>query len=166
MTRFRVAAAGLLLCLPVWGSVCAQEIESLSVPAGKAKSYVLYDAERQVVPAEKKTALELRFQVVNGFHVNSHAPKSELLIPTRLVVQSAVGVKAGAIEYPAGTSYSFSFDPANKLDVYSGAFAVKLPLIASAGPHTLNGTLSYQACDHAACYPPKSLPVQIVFTAR
>jgi hypothetical protein len=30
----------------------------------------------------------------------------------------------------------------------------------------MDGTLRYQACDHAACYPPKSLPVQVIFTAR
>jgi hypothetical protein len=38
--------------------------------------------------------------------------------------------------------------------------------VAEAGAHTVNGTLRYQACDNAACYPPKSLPVQMVFTAK
>jgi hypothetical protein len=110
--------------------------------------------------------LELHFQVVDGFHVNSHTPKSELLIPTQILLQPAAGVKADAVEYPAGTSYSFSFDPSEKLDVYTGAFTVKLPVVAEAGTHTVDGTLRYQACDHAACYPPKSLPVQVIFTAK
>ena len=65
--------------------------------------------------------------------MNSHTPKSELLIPTRIELQPAAGVKAEAIEYPAGTSYSFSFDPTEKLDVYSGRFTVKLPVVAEAG---------------------------------
>jgi hypothetical protein len=30
----------------------------------------------------------------------------------------------------------------------------------------VNGTLRYQACDNASCYPPKTLPVQILFTAK
>ena len=110
--------------------------------------------------------MELRFQVANGFHVNSHKPKSELLIPTRLTLQDSPGVQTGVVVYPPGLLYSFSFDPTNKLDVYSGAFALKLPVAAAAGPHTINAVLSYQACDHAACYPPKSLPVQLVFTAK
>lgn len=132
----------------------------------KPKSYVVYAAEDQAVVAGRRSVLELSFHVVDGFHVNSHTPKSELLIPTKLTLQPSTGVKPENAEYPAGTEYSFSFDPTNKLDVYSGGFTVKLPVLATAGPHTIDGTLRYQACDHAACYPPKSLPVEIVFTAK
>lgn len=155
--------AGLLF---VAGGAFAQQIGNLDAPVAKPKSYVVYAAEQQSVAAGKRSVLELHFRVVDGFHVNSHTPKSELLIPTRIELQPAVGVKAEAIEYPAGTSYSFSFDPTEKLDVYSGDFTVKLPVVAAAGAHTVDGTLRYQACDHAACYPPKSLPVQVVFTAK
>jgi DsbC/DsbD-like thiol-disulfide interchange protein len=132
----------------------------------KPKAYVLYAAESQTIPAGKSGLLELRFHVVQGFHVNSHTPKSELLIPTTLSLQPAGGVKPGTLEYPAGKPYSFSFDPGDKLDVYAGDFAVKLPVVATAGDHTLDGTLRYQACDNAACYPPKTLPVKVVFTAK
>ena len=142
------------------------QVGSLDGPAAKPKSYVVYAAEQQVIAAGKKSVLELHFRVVDGFHVNSHTPKSELLIPTQIALQPAAGVKADALEYPAGTSYSFSFDPTEKLDVYSGAFTVKLPVVAEAGSHTIAGTLRYQACDHAACYPPKSLPVEVLFTAK
>ena len=144
----------------------AQQIGNLDAPAPKPKSYVVYAAEPQNIVAGKRSVLELHFQVVDGFHVNSHTPKSELLIPTQILLQSAAGVKADAVEYPAGTSYSFSVDPSEKLDVYTGAFTVKLPVVAEAGTHTVDGTLRYQACDHAACYPPKSLPVQVIFTAK
>jgi Disulphide bond corrector protein DsbC len=142
------------------------QVGSLDAPAAKPKSYVVYAAEQQVIAAGKKSVLELHFRVVDGFHVNSHTPKSELLIPTQIVLQPAAGVKADALEYPAGTSYSFSFDPTEKLDVYSGAFTVKLPVVAEAGAHSIEGTLRYQACDRAACYPPKSLPVEVLFTAK
>jgi hypothetical protein len=144
----------------------AQQVGSLDATVAKPKSYVVYSAEQQSVAAGKRSVLELHFHVVDGFHVNSHTPKSELLIPTRIELQPATGVKADAVEYPAGTSYSFSFDPTEKLDVYSGAFTVKLPVVAEAGMHTVDGTLRYQACDNAACYPPKSLPVQVIFTAK
>ena len=144
----------------------AQQIGNLDAPAPKPKSYVVYAAEPQNIVAGKRSVLELHFQVVDGFHVNSHTPKSELLIPTQILLQPAAGVKAEAVEYPAGTSYSFSVDPSEKLDVYTGAFTVKLPVVAEVGTHTLDGTLRYQACDHAACYPPKSLPVQVIFTAK
>jgi hypothetical protein len=122
--------------------------------------------EMQTVAAGKSAMLELHFKVLDGFHVNSHTPKSELLIPTKLSMEPAAGVKAAAVEYPAGQVYSFSFDPTDKLDVYSGAFTVKVPVVAAAGEHTISGALHYQACDHASCYPPKTLAVAVVFTAK
>jgi DsbC/DsbD-like thiol-disulfide interchange protein len=159
MIRIGIALAGLLM-MPLG------QVGSLDAPAAKPKSYVVYAAEQQAIAAGKKSVLELHFRVADGFHVNSHTPKSELLIPTQIVLQPAAGVKADALEYPVGTSYSFSFDPAEKLDVYSGAFTVKLPVVAEAGAHSIEGTLRYQACDHAACYPPKSLPLEVLFTAK
>jgi Disulphide bond corrector protein DsbC len=137
-----------------------------SMDAPVKKSYVAYLADPQVVAAGKPAVLQLRFHVMDGFHVNSHTPKSELLIPTALKLDAADGVKPGALEYPPGKLYSFSFEPNEKLDVYAGDFTVKLPVVAVAGEHTVAGTLKYQACDNAACYPPKTLPVQVIFTAK
>jgi hypothetical protein len=161
LKRLVLLIAGLLAGT---SGLVAQEMGSFA--AAKSKGYVLYAAEQQSVKAGKASVLEMHFRVVDGFHVNSHTPKSELLIPTQIKLQTAEGVKAGAVEYPAGTVYSFSFNPNEKLDVYSGAFTVKLPVVATAGEHTLSGSLRYQACDHAACYPPKTLPVQVLFTAK
>jgi hypothetical protein len=163
--RLQVGLAGMLL---VWaaGIVPAQQIGNFDAPTAKTKSFVLYAAEQQQIAAGKRSVLELHFRVIDGFHVNSHTPKSELLIPTRITLQPVAGVKEEDVEYPAGMSYSFSFDPTEKLDVYSGAFTVKLPVVAEPGAHTIEATLRYQACDHAACYPPKTLPVQVIFTAK
>jgi thiol:disulfide interchange protein len=137
----------------------------MGTPA-KPKNYVTYAAEPQTVPAGKPANVEVRFHVVDGYHVNSHTPKSELLIPTTLRLEQADGVKAGTLEYPTGKLFSFSFDPKEKVDVYAGDFTLKLPVTAAAGDHVVNGTLKYQACDNAACYPPRTLPVQVAFTAK
>ena len=134
--------------------------------SGKPKTYILFAAEPQTSPAGRHAVLELRFQVLPGYHVNSHTPKSQFLIPTALTLQPANGVKPDALEYPAGKLYSFAFDPTNKLDVYAGDFIVKLPVVAAPGNHTLDGSLRYQACDNASCYPPRNLPVKVVFTAK
>ncbi len=160
MIRLGVVLAGLLVGS---GSLLAQNLDA---PAAKPKSYVTFAAEPQTVKSGKRSVVELHFRVVEGFHVNSHTPKSELLIPTKITLQPAAGVNAEDVQYPAGTAYSFSFDPGEKLDVYSGPFTLKLPVVAEAGSHTVDGTLRYQACDNAACYPPKSLPVQVIFTAK
>ncbi|HEY0262917.1 MAG TPA: protein-disulfide reductase DsbD N-terminal domain-containing protein [Granulicella sp.] len=134
--------------------------------AAPTASTVRYAAEPQTVKAGKPDVVELRFQIADGFHVNSHTPKSEFLIPTALKTQPADGITLAQPEYSAGQEYSFSFSPNEKLDVYSGTFTVRLPVTAAAGEHIVNATLRYQACDHAACYPPKSLPLQVPFTAK
>ena len=157
-----VALTAMLVCS---GWAYAQQ-GALPMSPAKTKQYITYVAEEQRLTAGKKSTLMLRFQVNEGFHVNSHTPKSELLIPTDLTFQPILGMKASPVEYPAGTAYSFSFEPNEKLDVYTGTFTVKVPVVAEAGSHTVNGTLRYQACDNAACYPPKSLPVQVLVTAK
>ena len=116
--RLRLALAALL-ALPLMAVLPAnaQQPGDLDAPPPKPKAFVLYAAEPQNVAAGKRSVLELHFRVIDGFHVNSHTPKSELLIPTQITLQPATGVKAEAVQYPAGTSYSFSFDPTEKLDV-------------------------------------------------
>ena len=155
----------LLLLLAIAGPVNGQAVDR-GAPPVKAKQYVVYDSETQVLPAGKRAMLELRFKVLPGFHVNSHTPKSELLLPTRVELGSEAGVKLSAAEYPAGTPFSFAVDPGEKLDVYAGDFAVRVPVVATAGQHELKGSLVYQACNNAACYPPKTLAVDVVFTAK
>jgi hypothetical protein len=155
--------AGLTIVVPCAAS---GQAGALRTPAARTTSYIIYDAEAQSVKAGVRSVLEMRFRVADGFHVNSHTPRSEFLIPTRIEFQPAAGVKAETAVYPAGVSYSFSFDPANKLDVYTGDFTVKLPVVAAEGQHTIQGALTYQACDKAACYPPRSLPVQVIFSAK
>lgn len=161
--KWRVFFLALIGLLPQSGS--AQEIGSLSVPA-TPQVFVRYVTESQVVSAGKRNVIRLRFQVKDGFHINSNTPKSDLLVPTVLLVQTAEGVRAEEPQYPAGSEYSFSFDPGEKLSVYFGSFTVTLAVSAAPGEHTLQGVLKYQACDHAACYPPKSLPLSVVITTR
>jgi len=151
----------------VWltsGVLLLAQLGGMSAPE-RGKQHVAYVAEAQTVAAGKRAVLELRFRIDDGFHVNSHTPKSEFLIPTNLNL-GGDGVKVAAIEYPAGKEFSFSFSPTEKLDVYAEDFVVKVPVVAAAGAHELKGELKYQACDHAACFPPKSLPVDVLFTAK
>ena len=159
----RALAAGVV----VWCTTAAwSQLPGPLDAQAKPKSYVSYVAEPQSIGAGKRATVELHFRVADGFHVNSHTPKSDLLIPTQISFEPAGDVKAAAPEYPQGTSYSFSSNPSEKLDVYTGSFTIKLPIAAAQGSHTVNGTLRYQACDHAACYPPKNLPVQVLLTAK
>ena len=163
MTRTLTLASAFLASAASIAGIASAQL-NMNVPAKKA--YVVYAAEPQTVTANKPATVELRFQILSGYHVNSHTPKSEFLIPTVVKLQPAAGVKAGELQYPHGVSYSFASDPGTKLDVYAGSFTVKLPVVASAGAHTLDGTLKYQACDNASCYPPRTVPLKVLFNAK
>jgi hypothetical protein len=116
------------------------------------------------IPGGKPGQVQLQFRVVRGYHVNSNKPKAEFLIPTALKLDAPTDIVVGKISYPPGQDMSFPFSPDEKLSVYSGDFLVAVmvrPLhTVIPGKYMLRGKLRYQACDKAACYPPKELPVQ------
>lgn len=154
------------LLLVIVAMLAAQDFGSLQGPPTRTHQFIAYAPEQLIVATRRRTVVELTFHVDPGYHVNSHTPRSELLIPTRVDLQPTAGVKTEAPEYPAGKPYAFAFDPNEKLDVYADTFTVKLPLsVATAGTFTVHGTLNYQACDKAACYPPKALPIDVLITA-
>ncbi len=142
------------------------QLGELDVPRPKAKQFVVYASEAQTVPAGKPATLMLRFRVEDGYHINSHQPTSELEIPTTVELVPDAGVRLDKTQYPTGKTYVPAFDPNEKLDVYAGEFIVRLPVVAAAGSHTLHGSFKYQACDRAACYPVKTLPLDVLFVAR
>jgi hypothetical protein len=118
-----------------------------------------------LTPAQRaqQTMVNLNFRVPSGYHINSNTPKSEFLIPTALKMDLPTDIILGKIQYPAGADMSFPFSPDEKLSVYSGDFTIAVavhPLHSVVpGKYVMHGVLRYQACDNAACYPPKTLPV-------
>ena len=132
-------------------------------PGRKVPSVSIVPPGMETVTRGKANTVDLQFRVGSGFHINSNTPKSDFLIPTTLRLNAPTDVVVGKITYPAGEDRSFPFDPDEKLSVYSGAFEVSVdvhPLSSvSPGKYAFHGTLRYQACDNAACYPPKTTPV-------
>lgn len=159
----------LIFCLfiaPLAASApCTAQSINLGGPA-MSKSYIAYTPLPQTIPANHSATLELNFRVLPSYHVNSHKPTLDYLIPTALTVPAVTGVRAGEPAYPAGQPYAFAFDPKTRLSVYAGDFIVKLPVTAAPGAHSIEATLRYQACNNASCFPPKNLPVKIDFTAK
>ncbi len=166
-----VAVGVLALNMRAWnshvGMMYGQQInigETSTPPRGKG--HVSFTAEPQTVEANHPASVLLHFHVDPGFHINSHSPKSEMLIPTKIGVEDLSSGNVGAVDFPAGTPYSFAFEPETKLDVYTGDFTLVAHVTTKPGQQTLKGALHYQACDAAACYPPKLLAVEQPFTAR
>jgi len=131
--------------------------------SGKAPSVSMAPVPLVTAQRAAQTMVSLNFRVASGFHINSNTPKSEFLIPTSLKMDLPTDIVLGRIEYPAGKDLSFPFSPDEKLNVYTGDFAINVavhPLHAVVpGKYVMHGVLRYQACDNAQCFPPKALPV-------
>ena len=151
----KVALCAILLLTPLW----AQE----TLGGRKTPSVILVPPGVTDISKGRENTVKLEFQVGSGFHINSNKPSAQYLIPTVLRLDPPTDIVVGRIAYPAGEEMSFPFAPNEKLSVYSGDFtlAVMVRPLSSVlpGRYEFRGQMRYQACDHAACYPPKNLPV-------
>lgn len=145
---------------------CAQiQLGGFDRASAASKQHVELLTDSLQLTANKQQDVELRFRVEPGFHINSHNPKDETLIPTRLNLYAGSTHIEGE-QYPAGSHFHLAIGSGEDLDVYQGEFRVILRIEAPKGTSTLHGSLRYQACDTASCYPAKLLPIQIAVTAR
>ena len=120
-----------------------------------------------VVARGGKAPLQIALRVNRGFHVNSHQPNDELLLPTVVHLDPPEGVTIMNIAYPEAEELALPF--ANeKLSVYSGSFEVtaevRVHKSAALGTHRIHGQVRYQACNNRQCFPPKSAPLQFDVT--
>jgi Disulphide bond corrector protein DsbC len=130
----------------------------------KVPSVTMSPAAAVTLTRGKAGTVDLRFRVPSGFPINSNQPNSEFLIPTALRLTPPTDIVIGKITYPPGEQTALAFAPDEKLSVYTGQFPLSVlvrPLATVApGKYMVHGELKYQACDNAACYPPKKLPVE------
>lgn len=107
--------------------------------------------------------VNLQFRVAQGYHINSNQPKQDYLKKTELHFDAPTDIAIVGVTYPEGTDRSFPFAPNEKLNVYTGDFNVRVLVrpLKTVLPtrYAVHGFLKYQACDNAACYPPKQLPI-------
>ena len=101
--------------------------------------------------------LRLDAALAEGWHVNSHKPSEDYLIPTSVRLDPASGVRFGEPRYPDGVARKFAFSE-TPLSVYEGKFTIDVPVSWTAAPEALSGALDYQACNDKQCNPPASVP--------
>jgi hypothetical protein len=155
-----VAAAAVVFFLATLGLAQA--------PGGKQPYVTMAPIANVQLRAGASTSVEMDFRIGSEFHINSHHPKADYLIPTVLKLIAPEQLTVADVKYPAGEDMAFAFAPNDKLSVYSGDFTInavlKAPANAAAGSYPVKGELRFQACDHSACYPPRSIPVQFQVT--
>ncbi len=95
-----------------------------------------------------------------GYHINNDMPADQFLVPTTLAIDESQGAQTLEVVYPQGHRGRFAYTKA-ELIVYEGEAVlgalVRVEKFLLAGPLTMRGTVSYQACDNASCLPPKDL---------
>jgi thiol:disulfide interchange protein DsbD len=107
-----------------------------------------------------KGALAVEMTLGKGWHVNSHTPTEEWLIPTDVVLQASAGALS-PVRFPKHLVKSFAFSE-TPMAVYEGTVRFEADLQVPAGASgeiVVDGTLSYQACNDRQCFPPASIPL-------
>ncbi len=160
MTRLPATISAIILCLATLGMA--------QTPGDKQPYVTMAPVGSVQLRAGATASVELDFRIGSEFHINSHQPKADYLIPTALKLNAPEQLTVADLKYPAGEDMTFPFSPNEKLSVYSGDFSIsavlKAPANAAAGSYPVKGELRFQACDHSACYPPHSIPVQFQVT--
>ena len=97
--------------------------------------------------------------IASGWHVNSHTPADEFLIPTTLTLEPPPGVRAGDVKYPESIDKVLPFSAGKAMRLYEGTLKLTASLEGTpvAGAPPLKAKLRYQACDESHCLPPRTL---------
>lgn len=144
----------LLLAAALAALLASPATAQLKAP--KKASFVL-NADRTAYEPGTTVRLAALVSIDRGWHVNSHKPNLEYLIPTELDVHLPEGWAKETVRYPAGGLQTFAFSP-EPLSVYDGdvifVTEIQVPAGAKPGPLPLRASLRFQACDHAQCLPP------------
>jgi hypothetical protein len=104
--------------------------------------------------------IKTNLQLQGGYHLNSHKPEDPYLIPLRLT-WDANTVETVLVEFPEPKKEKYEFSE-KLLSVFTGDFAIISTVKPKvAGFTVLNGKLRYQACNHNACLPPKTIDIKV-----
>jgi suppressor for copper-sensitivity B len=126
-------------------------------------SFVL-SADRTAYEPGAPARLAALVSIARGWHVNSHQPTFEYLIPTVLTLELPQGWNEEAVRYPQAEMQNFTFAD-QPLAVYDGDVVilaeVRVPAGAEAGTHPVRASLRYQACNDEQCLPPVTTEAEI-----
>lgn len=111
----------------------------------------------------RSAPLTIDLRVNRGFHINSHTPNQDFLLPTVVHLDPPDGIMIVNIAYPEARELMLPFAGKDKMSVYSGSFEITADVRASRtaayGRFRVHGAVRYQACDHRQCYPPRTAPL-------
>jgi len=140
----------------------------LQAPGQAQRNVLSVEAPSRVaVRKGGETDITLRARVAPGYHVNSHKPADEFLIPLKLSWDGPLTVVETRFPEPKQERYAFAETP---LSVFTGDFDIgvrfRAPSAAEAGEASMTGRLRYQACTDKLCLPPKTVMIRFTVEIR
>jgi len=113
---------------------------------------------------KSKTSYDLLLQVMphQGMHV--YAPGAKGYNVVSLTFAASPGVVVSPTRFPKAEDFYFA-PTKEHLPVYQAPFDIAASVTVPATLTTLEGTLSYQACDDRLCYAPQAFPVSFNLSA-
>jgi suppressor for copper-sensitivity B len=143
---FRIVLGLLALATPVAAQIHVPE-----------KAKVELDADRTAYEPGSQGRLVALLHIEHGWHVNSHKPTYEYLIPTEVELALPGGWEAATFTYPAGKMARFTFAE-EELSVFEGDVPIvasfRVPASQATGEVRVDATVAYQACNDTQCLPP------------
>ncbi len=128
-------------------------------------------ATGQAVPAKLQAAgrgvIVIRVVVAFGYHIQSHHPLENFLIPALVKLLPSRGLVFSAVRYPAAKIIVVSKDITSKgkLSVFEGRFKIIVPFkvlsTAAPGRRTITVSFTFQACNDHSCLMPQTLHLQM-----
>jgi thiol:disulfide interchange protein DsbD len=118
-----------------------------------------YQSFNKVYPGTE-FKLAVKVKVEEGWHINSHKPYDEYLIPTSLTIVENPNFKLKKVAYPEPHDFKLSFSetPLSVWEgtVYIGAL-VEVDSNLTPGTYLLIVELEYQACNDISCQAPTAV---------
>ncbi|MFH0988949.1 MAG: cytochrome c biogenesis protein CcdA [bacterium] len=136
---------------------------------GTTESVLAVDSKLSVenIPVGAEFNVVIILKVAKEFHINSHTPTYDYLIPTGLELEQKKNIILVDLTYPKGNTVQFEFAE-KPLDVYEETVTIFLTLKLSAnakpGMDTLRATVLAQACNDQTCLPPGTINAAIPLT--
>ena len=123
-----------------------------------------FATHRRAAPGQRVHAA-FRIRIDRGWHVNSHRPTQDYLIPTAISLKAGPAI-AGSVTYPEGESVALPFSQ-EAMSVYQGTVWFHLPVEiareAPGGPTQLVFEVVTQPCDDRRCLAPQTHVLSLPF---
>jgi suppressor for copper-sensitivity B len=144
----------------------------LLTPAGRAeaqlkppqKATFVLSADRTAYDPGASARVAALVTIEHGWHVNSHKPSFEYLIPTVFDLDLPAGWPQETVQYPGAKLKTFTFET-KPLAVYDGDVVMladfQVPQGVARGTYAVHASLRYQACNDSQCLPPVTAEAKI-----